>query len=150
MRRLFNQGGMTLIEIMVVLAIMGVIMALVGVNVMDRLAKAKVQAAGAQIKTFEDALEQYHLDNDAYPSTEQGLEALVVKPSSGRIPKNYPSKGYLKGGKVPKDPWGEEYTYYSPGTQGHEYEIYSKGKDRQEGTEDDVSSFESESQQESE
>ncbi|MFH0800572.1 MAG: type II secretion system major pseudopilin GspG [Pseudomonadota bacterium] len=143
--KLGNSRGMTLIEIMVVLAIMGVIMALVGTSVMDRLATAKVQAAKAQIKGFEDALEQYHLDNDAYPSTDQGLEALVAKPSGGRVPKHYPAKGYLKGGKVPKDPWGENYRYYSPGLQGHEYEIYANGKDKQEGTEDDVASFESES-----
>lgn len=138
--------GMTLIEIMVVLAIMGVIMALVGTNVMDRLATSKIQATKAQIKGFEDALEQYHLDNDAYPSTEQGLEALVQKPSSGKIPKKYQSKGYLKGGKIPLDPYSEPYTYYCPGLQGHEYEIYSKGKDKQEGTEDDIASYESDSE----
>lgn len=143
-----NARGMTLIEIMVVLAIMGVIMALVGSNVMSRLASAKVQAAQVQMKNFEDALEQYHLDSDSYPSTEQGLEALITKPSVGKTPKRYPAKGYLKGGKVPPDPWGESYTYYSPGTQGHEYEIYSKGKDKQEGTDDDVSSFETESKEE--
>lgn len=144
MKRLLDQSGMTLIEIMVVLAIMGVIMALVGTSVMDRLASAKVQAAKAQMKNFEDALEQYHLDNDSYPTTAQGLEALVTKPTGGRGAKNYPAKGYLKGGKVPLDPWGERYTYYSPGIQSHEFEIYSMGKDKQEGTEDDVSSFETE------
>lgn len=139
---------MTLIEIMVVLAIMGVIMALVGTNVMDRLASSKVQAAKTQMKLFEDSLEQYHLDSDGYPSTEQGLEALVAKPTIGKAPKRYPAKGYMKGGKVPVDPWGEKYNYYSPGLQGHEYEIYSLGKDKQEGTDDDISSFETETKSE--
>ena len=134
--------GMTLIEIMVVLAIMGIIMALVGTGVMSRLAAAKVQAAMAQMKMFEDSLEHYYLDNDTYPSTEQGLEALAKRPSMGRVPKSFPQGGYIK--SVPKDPWGEEYRYYSPGLQGHEYEIYSNGKDKQEGTDDDVSSFETE------
>jgi general secretion pathway protein G len=142
-----NARGMTLIEIMVVLAIMGVIMALVGTSVMDRLAKAKVQAAQAQIKGFEDALEQYQLDNDSYPSSDQGLSALVQKPSTGKIPKNYPAKGYLKGGKVPNDPFGGEYSYMSPGSQGHEYEIISAGKDGQEGTEDDITSYETETKE---
>lgn len=145
MRKYFTDvRGMTLIEIMVVLAIMGVIMALVGTNVMDRLAASKVQAAKTQIKLFEDSLEQYHLDNDAYPSTEQGLDALVTKPNVGKLPKRYPAKGYMKGGKVPLDPWSEKYNYYCPGLQGHEYEIYSIGKDKQEGTDDDIASFETE------
>jgi general secretion pathway protein G len=143
-RMLGNARGMTLIEIMVVITILGLIATVVTVNVMDSLDEAKVKTAKTQMKGFEDALEAYRRDNGSYPSTEQGLQALVERPSIGRIPKRYPPKGYLKGGQVPKDPFDCDYVYYSPGTQGHEYEIYS-----QEGGEDldaDISSFEAEQQ----
>lgn len=145
MKRFFgNARGMTLIEIMVVITILGLIATVVTVNVMDSLDEAKQKTAATQIKVFEEALDHFRRDNGFYPSTEQGLEALVVKPSIGRIPKRYPSKGYLKGGKVPDDPFNCQYQYYKPGLQGHEYEIYSLGADCEEGGEDtdaDISSF---------
>jgi general secretion pathway protein G len=146
-RMLGDVRGMTLIEIMVVITILGLIATVVTVNVLDRLDEAKVETAKTQIKGFEDALEQYRRDSGMYPSTEQGLAALIEKPSIGRIPKRYPPKGYLKGSKVPQDPFNCDFQYYSPGIQGHEYEIYSLGRDCQEGGEGidaDVSSFESE------
>jgi general secretion pathway protein G len=142
-----NVKGMTLIEIMVVITILGLIATVVTVNVLDRLDEAKVSTAKTQIKSLEEALDQYRRDNGVYPSTEQGLQALVEKPTIGRIPKRYPSKGYIKGDKVPNDPWDCEYKYYSPGIQGHEYEIYSLGRDCQEGGEEtdaDIPSFETE------
>lgn len=142
-----NVKGMTLIEIMVVITILGLIATVVTVNVLDRLDEAKVSTAKTQIKSLEEALDQYRRDNGVYPSTEQGLQALIEKPTIGRIPKRYPSKGYIKGDKVPNDPWDCEYKYYSPGIQGHEYEIYSLGRDCQEGGEDtdaDIPSFETE------
>ncbi len=146
MKKLFkNAKGMTLIEIMVVITILGLIATVVTVNVMDSLDEAKQKTAKAQIKVFEEALDHFRRDNGYYPSTEQGLDALVVKPSVGRIPKRYPSKGYLKGGKIPQDPFQCDYQYYKPGLQGHDYEIYSLGADCQEGGEDtdaDIASFE--------
>lgn len=140
-----NSRGMTLIEIMVVITILGLIATVVTVNVLDSLDEAKVKTAKTQMKSFEEALEAYRRDNGFYPSTEQGLSSLVEKPSIGRIPKHYPTKGYLKGGKIPSDPFDCDYNYYSPGLKGHEYEIYSLGRDCQEGGEGvdaDISSFE--------
>ena len=143
-RWLTDAKGMTLIEIMVVITILGLIATVVTVNVLDRLDEAKVETTKTQIKGFEDALEQYRRDNGSYPGTEQGLAALVEKPSIGKIPKRYPPKGYLKGGKVPQDAFGCDFQYASPGTQGHDYEIISLGRDCQEGGEGidaDISSF---------
>lgn len=140
-----GQAGMTLIEIMVVITILGLIATVVTVNVMDRLDQAKVETAKTQMKGFEAALDSFRRDSGFYPSTEQGLNALVEKPSVGRIPKRYPKNGYLKGGKVPLDTFDCEYIYYSPGIYGHDYEIISLGGDCQEGGEDvdaDIKSFE--------
>lgn len=136
---------MTLIEIMVVITILGLIATVVTVNVLDRLDTAKVETAKTQIRSLEGALDNYRRDNGSYPSTEQGLKALIEKPAIGKTPKNYPKNGYLKGGKSPKDPWGNDYIYYSPGIYGHEYEIISLGRDGQEGGEDidsDIKSWE--------
>lgn len=139
-----GEAGLTLVEIMVVVAIIGLIATVVTVNIMDRLDTARVETAKTQIKALEGALDSYRRDNGYYPSTEQGLKALVEKPSVGRIPKTYPKNGYLKG-KVPKDPFDCDYIYYSPGIYGHEYEMISLGRDCQEGGEDvdaDVKSWE--------
>jgi general secretion pathway protein G len=148
MRRILsNVRGMTLIEIMVVITILGLIATVVTVNVLDRLDEAKVSTAKTQIKSFEEALDQFRRDNGFYPSTEQGLQALVEKPSIGRIPKRYPPKGYIKGGKVPQDPFNCDYIYTSPGAQGHDYEITSLGADCQEGGEGvdaDIHSYDTE------
>lgn len=140
-----SMRGMTLIEIMVVITILGLIATVVTVNVMESLDEAKQKTAASQIKVFEEALDNFRRDNGYYPSTEQGLQALVEKPSIGRIPKRYPAKGYLKGGRIPQDPFNCDYQYYNPGLQGHDYEIYSLGADCQEGgegTDADISSFE--------
>lgn len=142
---IIGESGMTLIEIMVVLAIIGVIGTVVTVNVLDSLDQAKVETTATQIRSLESALDGYRRDNGVYPSTEQGLKALVEKPSIGRTPKRYPKSGYLKGGKVPQDPFGCDYIYYSPGIYGHDYEIISLGRDCQEGGEDidaDIKSWE--------
>lgn len=119
--------GMTLIEIMVVIAIMGLIMGIVGVSVMKQFGKAKIQTARTQIKSFEQGLDQFYLDNGSYPSTDQGLKALV-------------EGEYMK--KIDKDPWKRDYNYSSPGASGNPYEITSSGPDKQEGTEDDIKSWE--------
>ena len=140
-----SQAGMTLIEIMVVITILGIIATIVTVNVLDRLDQAKVSATKTQIKSLEMALDEFRRDNGYYPTTEQGLKALIEKPSIGRMPNNYPSHGYLKGGKVPHDSFGGDFLYYSPGNNGNRYEIVSLGADGQEGGEDadaDIKSWE--------
>ena len=128
-----NQKGMSLIEIMVVIAIIGLVGGVTSVYVAERFDEAKVDTAKNQMKAFEQVLEHYRRDAGFYPTTDQGLQALLEKPSFGRIPKRYPSSGYMKEKTVPRDPFDCEYQYYSPGLQGHEYEIYSLGRDCEEG-----------------
>ena len=138
--------GMTLIEIMVVVTILGILATIVTVNVLDRLDQAKVSAAVTQMKNLEAALDEFRRDNGYYPSTEQGLVSLVEKPTIGREAKRYPRSGYLKGGNVPRDPWDCDFIYYSPGVEGNPYEITSLGADCSEGGEDadgDIYSWES-------
>ena len=145
-KRLKNQSGMTLIEIMVVITIIGLIATIVTVNVMGRMDQAKVSTTKTQIKNLESALDAFRADNGFYPSTEQGLMALIQKPTAGRAATNYPRGGYLKGDSVPKDTWGKEFIYFSPGTHGNNpYEITSLGADGEEGGEDsneDINSWE--------
>jgi general secretion pathway protein G len=132
MNRLNNRGGFTLIEIMVVIVILAMLAALVGPKLMGRTDDAKVTDAHVQIKNIETALKFYKLDNGSYPSTEQGLGALVAKPTVGLIPKNYKDGGYLESKKVPKDPWGNDYLYVSPGEHG-DYDLFSYGADGAKG-----------------
>lgn len=134
-KQLKNQKGMTLIEIMVVLTIIGVIGTFAVVSVIGQRERALVKAAKIQMKNFESALDSFKLDNGFYPTVDQGLNALFEKPTSGRAPTNYPRGGYVKGGKAPLDPWGHEYLYMSPGS-GNPYEIISLGADGEEGGED--------------
>lgn len=142
MRVLNNEKGMTLIEIMVVVAIIAGITGLIAVNVVGRREKANIDLTKTQISNLMGALDQYKLDNYVYPSTEQGLDALVSKPSSGRVPANYPEDGYIK--KLPKDGWGGEYSYSSPGTHGNAVEVWSAGPDGQDGNDDDINSWDDE------
>ena len=120
--------GFTLIELMVVLVIIGVLAALIVPNVLDRAAEARVTAARTDVNNLIQALKLYKLDNQRYPSTEQGLQALVAKPTVGQIPPNW--KPYLD--KLPNDPWGHPYQYGSPGVHG-EIDVYSLGADGQVG-----------------
>ncbi|MCI0917384.1 type II secretion system major pseudopilin GspG [Stutzerimonas stutzeri] len=129
-----KQGGFTLIEIMVVVVILGILAALVVPQVMNRPDQAKVTVAKGDIKAIGAALDMYKLDNYSYPSTQQGLDALVEKPSGNPQPKNWNRDGYLK--RVPKDPWGNEYQYLSPGTKGGQYDLYSYGADGKQGGSD--------------
>lgn len=125
-----TQGGFTLIEIMVVVVILGILAALVVPQVMNRPDQAKVTVAKGDIKAIGAALDMYKLDNFSYPSTQQGLSALVEKPGGNPQPKNWNRDGYLK--RVPKDPWGNDYQYLSPGTQGP-FDLYSLGADGKQG-----------------
>ncbi len=132
-RRRDNDRGMTLIEIMIVLTILGLVMGIVGVAAVSKLKEAKIDTAKLQMKAIEGALEDYLRVAGNYPTTEQGLEALVARPAGETRWKG----PYIKGGKLPKDPWGEQFLYYAPGVSGeHEYEIISKGSDKAEGGEE--------------
>jgi len=132
MNKLNNRGGFTLIEIMVVIVILAMLAALVGPRLMGRTDDAKITDARVQIKNIETALKLYKLDSGSYPSTEQGLGALVAKPTVGVIPNNYKEGGYLESKKMPKDPWGNDYLYVSPGEHG-DYDLFSYGSDGAKG-----------------
>jgi len=141
-RLVFSRSGFTLIEIMVVIIILGILVGLIVPRLMEKPEKARVVKAQMQIESISAALKEYKLDSGDYPTTEQGLEALVEKPSIGKIPKKYPDKGYLP--KIPKDPWGNDYVYISPGEHG-DFDLISYGADGEEGGEGknaDVQSWE--------
>jgi general secretion pathway protein G len=125
-----NQRGFTLIEIMVVVVIMGIMAALVVPKLMGRADDARITAAKQDISTIIQALKLYKLDNQHYPNTEQGLQALVSKPTGGPAANNWKTGGYLD--KLPKDPWGNPYQFLSPGIKG-EVDVFSLGADGQPG-----------------
>lgn len=134
MGRRRNDQGFTLIEIMIVIVILGILVWQIAPRIMGKPEEAKRLKAQMDIATLETALKLYRLDNGAYPSTEQGLEALVEAPSVGVLPKKWREGGYLEKGRVPKDPWDGEYVYLSPGLHG-DYDISSYGADGQPGGE---------------
>ncbi len=134
MNQLNNKRGFTLIEIMVVIVILALLAALVGPKILGRTDDAKIQTTKTQIRSLESALKLYKLDNGVYPTTEQGLNALVAKPTVGVAPKNYKEGGYLESKQVPKDGWGNDYIYVSPGENG-DYDLYSYGADGVKGGE---------------
>jgi general secretion pathway protein G len=123
-----GQSGFTLVEMLVVITIIGLIMALVGPRVLNYLSESKVKTARIQIQSFASALDLFYLDAGRYPSTAEGLVALV-QPTGGVAAWNGP---YLKGGNVPKDPWGTPYVYRSPGQHGA-FDLISYGADGREG-----------------
>ncbi|MBL8342795.1 MAG: type II secretion system major pseudopilin GspG [Rubrivivax sp.] len=130
LRPALHRRGFTLIELMVVLVIIGVLGALIVPNFLDRADDARVTAARTDVNNLMQALKLYRLDNQRYPSTEQGLEALVRKPTSGNIPPNW--KPYLD--KLPADPWARPYQFLNPGVKG-EIDVFSFGADGQPGGE---------------
>ncbi|MBI4756228.1 MAG: type II secretion system major pseudopilin GspG [Betaproteobacteria bacterium] len=125
-----QQRGFTLIEIMVVVVILGVLAALVVPRIMSRPDEARGIAAKQDISTILQALKLYRLDNQRYPTTEQGLQALVTAPSAAPVPRNWKAGGYLE--RLPKDPWGSPYHYLNPGVRG-EIDVFSYGADNQPG-----------------
>ncbi len=127
-----RSAGFTLIEIMVVVVILGILAALVAPNVIRRVDDARITKAQQDIRAYETALNLYRMDNFRYPTTEQGLQALVKRPADPNI-SNWKEGGYIDGMK--KDPWGNEYAYISPGTRGGEYDLYTLGADGQPGGE---------------
>ncbi|MFO7549844.1 MAG: type II secretion system major pseudopilin GspG [Haliea sp.] len=120
------QGGFSLVEILVVLVIMGLLISVVAPTVLNRADEARIQKAHADFKAIETALKIYRLDNYLYPTTEQGLEALVAPSNLDPQPRNFKDGGYLQ--EIPLDPWGRPYLYMSPGEHG-EVDIYSLGAD---------------------
>ncbi|MGI9273203.1 MAG: type II secretion system major pseudopilin GspG [Woeseiaceae bacterium] len=120
-----QQSGFTLIEIMVVVVIIGILAALVGPRLFGQVDRARIEAARAEISTIENAMKFYRLDNFAYPTSEQGIEALVTKPNDPNV-KNWNPGGYLE--RMPSDPWGNPYLYLNPGNQG-EIDVYTLGAD---------------------
>lgn len=120
--------GFTLIELMVVIAILGILAAVIAPRIIGRTDEARVTEAKVQIKNLETGLKLYKLDNGVYPTTEQGLEALVTKPATGVIPRKWREGGYLEKRSVPADPWGNPYLYVSPGLNG-DTDIISYGAD---------------------
>ena len=131
-----NQRGFTLIELMVVIVILGVLAGLIIPRIMERPEEARRMKARVQIESIETALKMYKLDNGPYPSTEQGLQALVEAPTVGQLPRAWREGGYLEKGKVPEDPWGNEYVYLSPGVHG-DFDLSSYGADGEPGGEDE-------------
>jgi general secretion pathway protein G len=125
-----RQRGFTLVEIMVVVVIIGILGMLVVPKLLGRTGEARVTAARTDIATLMQALKLYKLDNQRYPTTEQGLQALVQKPTSGPGANGWKEGGYLE--KLPKDPWGNNYQYLSPGLHG-EVDVFSLGADGQPG-----------------
>ncbi len=137
-----DMRGFTLIELMVVIVILGILAGLVLPRFMGRTEEAKKTKAKLQIENLESALKLYKLDNGAYPTTDQGLEALVVKPSTGTVPRNWREGGYLEKAKVPEDPWGRPYVYISPGTKNKDFDLKSLGADGEEGGEEENADIE--------
>ncbi|MBW2564351.1 MAG: type II secretion system major pseudopilin GspG [Deltaproteobacteria bacterium] len=138
--------GFTLIELMVVIVILGILVSFIAPRLMGRPDEAKQVKARIQMESLETAIKLYKLDSGIYPTTEQGLQALVEQPQTGTLPKKWRKGGYLEKGKVPKDPWGNEFIYLSPGAHG-DYDIIAYGADGVPGGEEfdkDINSWETE------
>ena len=130
-----QQAGFTMLEILIVVTIIGALMAIVANRFLDRQVDAKISLAGTQMRQLEQALELYRMDNGRYPTSDQGLEALVREPSTGPTPKRYPPGAYIKA-KLLLDPWQETFHYRLPGDHNqHAFDLFSFGPDGQEGGE---------------
>ncbi|MFQ3574111.1 MAG: type II secretion system major pseudopilin GspG [Thermodesulfovibrionales bacterium] len=134
MQFLACKKGFSLLEIIVVVFILSLLAAIVAPKIIGRTDDARIAEAKVQIRNFETALKLFKLDNGFYPDTQQGLEALITKPTIGKIPQRYRDGGYLEHKKIPLDPWGNPYVYISPGVHG-DYDLFSYGADGKEGGE---------------
>ena len=130
--------GFTLIEVMVVLLIIGIMASMVAPQILGNQEEAQLKKAAVDIQQLESALEMYKLSNNMFPTTEQGLEALVSAPSIEPVPRNYRNEGYIR--RLPEDPWGNPYQLLSPGEMGT-IDVFSNGPDREPGTEDDIGNW---------
>ncbi len=128
-----EEKGFTLLELMIVIVILGILATFLVPKIMQKPDEARVAKAKSDIKTLELALKMYKLDNGIYPTTEQGLKALIERPDIPPAPKNWRQGGYLDANIVPSDPWGNPYIYRSPGDDNREYEIICFGADGKEG-----------------
>jgi len=145
-KKRWNERGFTLIELMVVIVILGILAGLIVPRIMGRPDEARQAKARIQLESLETALKLYKLDNGNYPTTEQGLQALVEAPAAEAQAKNWRQGGYLEKGKVPKDPWDNDFVYLSPGMHG-DYDLSSRGADGEpdgEGKNKDINSWDSE------
>lgn len=132
-----NQG-FSLMEVMVVILIIGIMTAIIAPNVIGQGEHAKKQKAAIDIQQIENALSMYKLQNNSFPTTEQGLEALVSAPTIEPVPRNFPEAGFIT--RLPKDPWGTDYQLLNPGEMGN-IDIFSNGPDGQPGTDDDIGNW---------
>lgn len=133
-RQIGNQAGFSFIELMVVVIILGILAGAIVPRYMDKADKAKIVKAQVDIAAIETSLKMYKLENGFYPTTEQGLLALIEKPTTDPVPRSWNENGYLEKKKVPKDPWGTEYVYLSPGVHGS-FDLISYGADAESGGE---------------
>lgn len=138
MKILKRQSGFSLIEIMVVLLIIGILASMVAPQILGNQEEAQLKKAAVDIQQLESALEMYKLKSNRFPTTEQGLDALVTAPTLDPIPRNYPTDGYIK--RLPDDPWGSPYVLISPGEMGT-IDIFSNGPDGEPGTDDDIGNW---------
>ena len=127
-----RDSGFTLLEVIVVVFILSLLAAIVAPKIIGRTDDARIADAKIQIKNFETALKLFKMDNGFYPDSEQGLDALIEKPSTGKVPNKYKEGGYLEQKRIPADPWGNPYLYVSPGIHG-DFDIISYGADGKEG-----------------
>jgi len=130
--------GFSLIEVMVVILIIGIMTAIIAPNILGNTEEAKLKKAAIDIQQLESALEMYKLRNNVFPSTEQGLEALVTASNIEPVPRNFPTDGFIK--RLPQDPWGNDYQLLNPGEMGT-IDIFSSGPDGQPGSDDDIGNW---------
>ena len=133
MPRTAAKAGFTLMEILVALLIVTILATIIGVNVLHKPGEARAAAARIQVKNLQTALQMYKSEQGQFPTQEQGLEALCVKPVSAPVPEQYPEGGYLDSRRVPLDPWKREYIYLVPGRHDEPYEVLTYGGDGEEG-----------------
>jgi len=128
-----SNHGFTLIEILVVVLIISILVGIVGINVFRHPAKARTSAVKLQIKNFKGALQLYRMEQGRFPTQQQGLDALCVKPTIAPVPENYPETGYLDSRNLPQDPWNHDFIYLVPGRNNEPYEVISYGNDGEPG-----------------